>query len=192
MSCNSRVALNIYHKYRFITNKFKLSWLGVGMLQRIKAWRLGTAMTTGTAHALVSLVLPAWLDWLKTTCYSTIVLIKHFVKPPLLTPCYHLACSVQHACIVSLLMCLSWTCHSKMSLQSWWHRVSGATNTERLMAAPTILIWGQLPSWPLTARMPVYDYQLHKDWASEILRQILVCYGCAKSFGAGEKQIENW
>ena len=41
MSCNSRVALNIYHKYRFITNKFKLSSLGVGMLAKDKSLKIG-------------------------------------------------------------------------------------------------------------------------------------------------------
>jgi len=157
-------------------------------------------MITGTAHALVSLVLPAWLDWLKKNCYSTIVLIKHFVKPPLSTPCYHLTCSVQHACILSLLTCLSWTCHSKTSLQSWWHRVE----SEQIRKG----WWQHQQSWygamvaaavheVLTSHYPhactwLPIAPVHQDWASEIFRQILVCYGCAKSFGAGEKQIENW
>lgn len=157
-------------------------------------------MTTGTAHALVSLVLPAWVDWLKKPCYSTLIsdqtiFLNHHCQCQHLVIISHAQCSMH---VYFLCWCVCCGLVIQRHLQSWWHRVSGATNMERLMATPTILIWGNggsSRSWGIDLSLPACLYMITNCTRIELQKywgRYWSVMDAQQSFGAGEKQIENW
>ncbi len=132
-------------------------------------------MTIGTAHALVSLVLPAWLDWLKKNSLSSwsnilsnhhcqhLVIISHAQCS---MPAYFLCWRVCRGLVIQRRHCS----HDDTGLRvNKYGKADDNTNN------PDMGQWWQLPFmrfWPLTARMLVHDYQLHQCTRIELQKYL--------------------
>lgn len=155
-------------------------------------------MTTGTAHALVSLVPPAWVDWLKKPCYSTLIsdqtiFYTTIVNVNTLLSSHMLSAACMFTFFVDVFVVdlsfkdicshddTGWV--EQQIWKGWWQRqqswygamVAAPVHEGLTSHCPHACIW--LPIAP----------ELQKYWG-----RYWSVMDAQQSFGAGEKQIENW